>query len=317
MNTTQPSIIQFVANELDVPNEAYDKAKKRYESIGEWLCRPDSRSSAYSPHVHSQGSFRLGTAIQTSEGFDLDMSIRLEESISPSTHSQADLKELVGEDLEEYRKAHGIKKKLDEKARCWRLEYADSYHFHIDGVPCIPDSDERRQYSERAIREFLEDPHVAAEAAQHAASITDVNEDSYRDLGAQWPPSNPEGYAKWFESRMRLAQKLLAERTFQYSVASVDDLPAWQWRVPLQQAIQILKRHRDIMYEHDEDRKPISIIITTLAARAYTGESDLEAALASILEGMERGVNSSSPYVQNPVWPEEDFAARARPSSIA
>lgn len=42
----------------------------------------------------------------------------------------------------------------------------------------------------------------------------------------------------------------------------------------LQRIVQILKRHRDIMFNGDED-KPISIIITTLASRAYRGETNL------------------------------------------
>ncbi len=92
--------------------------------------------------------------------------------------------------------------------------------------------------------------------------------------------------------------------------AQVDEIPLFRRKAPLQRAVQLLKRHRDQMYKGDEDRKPISIIITTLAARAYNGEQDIESALASILSKMESLVNPDAPRVPNPVNPAEDFADR-------
>ena len=46
----------------------------------------------------------------------------------------------------------------------------------------------------------------------------------------------------------------------------------------------ILKRHRDNWSKDNPDLKPISIILTTLAARAYNGETDIVAALAMFLK---------------------------------
>jgi hypothetical protein len=62
------------------------------------------------------------------------------------------------------------------------------------------------------------------------------------------------------------------------------------------------------MFENDPDGKPISIIITTLAARAYQGESDLESALERIIFTMGDFVLATEPRVPNPVNPAEDFA---------
>ena len=78
----------------------------------------------------------------------------------------------------------------------------------------------------------------------------------------------------------------------------------------MQRSIQLLKRHRDQWFKGNEDVKPISIIITTLAARAYNGEQDVESALTSILLQMGDIVNSNKPRVPNPVDPQEDFADR-------
>lgn len=88
----------------------------------------------------------------------------------------------------------------------------------------------------------------------------------------------------------------------------IDNLPYYQWKTPLQQAIQLLKRHRDTMFKDDEDNKPISVIITTLAAKSYNGETDLASALTNILSRMGDYINSTVPLVPNPVNPAEDFA---------
>lgn len=85
--------------------------------------------------------------------------------------------------------------------------------------------------------------------------------------------------------------------------------------MPLQKVVQLLKRHRDVYYGGDED-KPISIIITTLAAKAYSGEEDLVSALKRITNNMEGyiKVKYSEKYgkeikvIENPVNPEENFA---------
>jgi hypothetical protein len=66
------------------------------------------------------------------------------------------------------------------------------------------------------------------------------------------------------------------------------------------------------MFQNQTDSKPISIIITTLAANAYSGETDDATALINILEGMEKYIRNQHPRVPNPVDPGEDFADRWR-----
>jgi len=151
---------------------------------------------------------------------------------------------------------------------------------------------------------------LAQEVAELAMAITDDRHPFYRGISEDWNISNPEGYAKWFESRMRLAQRFLESRAMIEKATRIDDLPVYKWKTPLQRSIQILKRHRDVMFERVPDGKPISIIITTLAARAYGGELDLQSALEHILATMRILVNSSQPKVLNPVNPHEDFADR-------
>ena len=306
------AVLQQLLEKIELPDGAYERADKRYHDLGEWLHRPDSECAAFDPHVFSQGSFRLGTAIKPEENehYDLDISCCLRSGLTKQNVTQQQLKALAGRDLEAYRSARNIKEELDEKNRCWRLDYADDLSFHMDIVPSIPESDIRKgELKSRMVEASRLDEELAGDVAGLAVSITDKSDEGiYYVVSDNWRISNPEGYAKWFESRMRTAQAYLAEREI-VCKASIDQLPFHQWKTPLQQAIQLLKRHRDTIFTGNrEDSKPISIIITTLAAQAYNGEGDLAAALTTILATMDRFVNQAFPRVPNPVNPDEDFA---------
>jgi hypothetical protein len=126
-------------------------------------------------------------------------------------------------------------------------------------------------------------------------------------LSDDWKVSNSEGYALWFESRLRQAQVLL-EKSAAARGTTIDRLPMRAWESPLQTAIRVLKRHRDQMYQQHPDAKPNSVIIPTLAALAYRGEIDLESTLDGVLERKSAQVREPRPRVPNPVNPEEDFA---------
>jgi len=307
-NEQKRVVLDNMVKLLELPDSAYDKARKRYEDLGEWFDRDESAVSGNNPHIFPQGSFRLGTAIRPldeSEEYDLDLACKLRDGISKDSHTQETLKKLIGIELEAYRKARGIKNELEPKHRCWRLEYQDDLSFHMDIVPCIPADEKRRKAILESIRKTGLDEYVAGSASQTTISITDDRHAGYKHICDDWNISNPEGYAKWFEYRMNPQQtRVLLEK------AQVDDVPLFKKKTPLQRVIQILKRHRDNWSKDNPDSKPISIIITTLAARAYNGETDIVAALGNVLEKMGGLVNPARPRGPNPVDPEEDFADR-------
>ena len=95
-------------------------------------------------------------------------------------------------------------------------------------------------------------------------------------------------------------------------------MPDYRIKTPLQRAIQILKRHRDIWFDknqstYDEKAKPSSFIITTLAAHAYYNERDLQQTLLKILTQMPHYIeydNNGVTLIRNPVNPLENFAAK-------
>lgn len=310
-NPTTNKILQAIAETIDIPDSSYDLAEKRYKALSEWFSRPESQCSTHDPHLYSQGSFRLGTIIYplNKDGeYDLDMSCRLRRGIAKTTHTQKHLKELVGQDVEAYRVAQGFKQAREEKNRCWRLKYSDQINFHLDAVPSIPEEQGRRVLIKEAMIKAGSSDSLAQSVSNLAGAITDKSLNNYPVISDDWLISNSEGYALWFESRMEQARTLLEKWASLARAAKIEKLPAYRRKSPLQKCVQILKRHRDVMFKENSDGKPISIIITTLAAESYSGEVELDEALMIILERMGGLIRPYTPHVPNPVNPAEDFA---------
>ncbi len=307
MNSKQ--ILQKIIEEIELPKSAYEKAEQRYQAIGNWLTRESSSCRDFEPHILPQGSFRLGTAIKPlnkNEDYDLDLTCKYKRNITKQTLTQYDLKKLLEEELESYREANGINDNLEEKRRCWRFIYADQLSFHMDIVPAIPTGNKQKEtltlmFSEHS--EFHEYSDGLKDGiTDQSIYITDNEHPDYKNFTNNWLISNPEGYALWFEERMKQSELEFSER------ANIENLPIYEQKNPLQQSIQILKRHRDNMFKNAPDGKPISIIITTLAARYYQGNNNVEEALTLIIAGLNKFCIENEDVVLNPTNPEENFA---------
>lgn len=295
-------------NEVDLPERAYELALNRYRDLGEWLARPNSSLSDYDPHVFVQGSFAFGTPIRPvveGEEYDLDFTCKLRSGISRATHTQKQLKTLIGDELAGYRAARNIQKPLIEKNRCWRLGYRDELPFHLDVVPGIRTEEPRRQVLVESMQATGLQYELAQEAARRALWITDMQDEHYDQISDDWPSSNPGGYKLWFRSRMRGSdlKRFLAE-------AQVDPAPVYRSKTPLQQVVQLLKRHRDVMFRDEPMRKPASIILTTIAGQAYISGETISQALHRVLLALEQVRQSDTDDIANPVNPAENFADR-------
>jgi hypothetical protein len=302
-------VLEAIAEAIDIPEHMDQIARERYKSIGNWLDRDASTLKAYKPEVSPQGSFLLGTVIRPVgdyDDYDLDLVCRLNGTKTDFT--MASLKEAVGGEIQAYAKANNMDKKPHDSRRCWRLEYANEARFHIDILPALPDEEAYRMLLERSgHKELAANANIRA----RAIAITDKTHPRYDQLCADWPVSNPKGYGVWFMSRQTEIAKARKQRLFEREriYASVDDVPDYKLKTPLQRAVQLLRRHRDVMFNGD-DHKPISIIITTLSAHAYNGEASIADALRTILKNMHLHieVRNGVAWVANPVNPEENFA---------
>ena len=304
-------IFEDLANEIAVPPSRYQEAKDRYDAVGAWLDADGSELAPYKPIIYPQGSFALGTAVRPigSDEYDVDAVCQLQLFAYQVTQKQ--LKNLVGDRLKHPQSRY--KDMIDPKEggrRCWTIHYAESTKFHLDVLPAIPDD-----------YRWLLELGVPSEWAESAICITDSKT---WDVDPNWPRSNPKGYAAWFKSRMqtrlyeakyahvKALRRDLDEAKYAHKMeirAAVEEIEDFEVRTPLQELIQILKRHRDMRYNGDDD-KPISIIITTLAAQAYNNEASIGEAILNVVPCMRSHIEYRNGvfWVPNPVNPQENFA---------
>jgi hypothetical protein len=294
--------LELLVETLDIPPSLYERAVKRHHSLGEWLCRDASRLKQFNPHVSPQGSFRYGTVVRPlveDAEYDLDNVTTFD--MSKTVITQKELKELYGLEMRNYAQAHGMLTPPEEKNRCWRLRYADQEKFHVDSLPSLPE--------EEGVIISLRARNVPGELAKRAIAITDKRHPAYARVSIAWPTSNPRGFARWLEAKMGpFAASRRVELVERGIFATVDDVPTYELKTPLQRTIQLLKRHRDVMFADNPEVAPISMILTNLSGQAYNGEADVYLAVRGILSRMLDFVRPVPPYVPNPTHPAEDYA---------
>ncbi len=300
-------MLEYLAESLDISESHFKEAEDRYQAMGKWLERDESIVAEFDPVIYTQGSFRFGTVIRPvtdDDKYDIDLVCEL--NLNKKQVSQKQLKDLVGYEIRFYARANNMKNLIKESRRCWTLEYADEAQFHMDILPCIPDSE--------IFKATLKARGISSNISDQAIAITDNTLPNYDDISNEWLQSNPKGFAEWFKERMQIQFEERQLVVAKYLSAKAEDVPDYKVKTTLQRAIQILKRHRDLMFEHNPEDKPISMIITTLAGHAYNNEADLYDALDSIIKDMPNYIltRDGSPWIPNPVNPDENFADKWR-----
>lgn len=292
------SLYEDIARRLDVPPSLYEEARERYDAVSRWL-GGDDRLGIYAPTIYPQGSFQLGTVVRPPGGESLHYDVDVVCVLNASSESltQRELKRMIGDRLKAHETYARMLSPSSGGRRCWTLDYAESARFHLDILPAIPDD----QSTVAAIG-------VPTELAKHAILITDTHTWA---RGGAWPRSNPKGYAGWFKKRMEVRFDEMVKSARRD--ASIESVPDYEIRTPLQQMVQLFKRHRDVAFDDDEDR-PISIIITTLSALAYSNEADLAEAISNAVPRMRSAIQKSGEefWVPNPMNPLENFADKWR-----
>lgn len=311
-----------LGRELDITKSEYEAIVKSYGAVGEWLSNETSSLIGYSPKILPQGSFMLGTLVRpihSEDDIDIDLVCKLEKK--PSSWTQRDLKSKVGDRLKangDYdRMLYAHKEGENYKnggRRCWTLKYSDVAGYHMDILPSFSDENLTLLLEKKFSSGIdLNDEELNGLAIRITDTET-LNYDTDTDV-EEWKKCNPFGYAKWFLNKASLS----GVRMFSLN-ESVDPVRVFEnEKLPLQRVVQLLKRHRDIMFsseDYDSDDKPISVIITTLASKAYDKSENLIDAYTNIVNRMrflieERRnefTGAIEKWVPNPVNPIENFA---------
>lgn len=284
-------VLEHICQALELSESQQRLARERYEAVGNWLASSDD-PMLRGLTIYPQGSVPLGTTVKPIARQEHDVDLVGWNAALPATTLPSALKKAIGDRL---RQSGHYKDILEEKPRCWRINYANE--FHLDITPSIsnPTCD--------AGGELVPDKPLKC-----------------------WKPSNPKGYRAWFASKASLEPKYRLTKSLGSGEvrANVEPFPTQApLKGVLRRTVQLAKRHRDVYFaESDPSLAPISIIITTLAAQSYaycvssfvfdTELDVLEAVIrlmpAFIEKGYRNGVRQW--YVWNETTDGENFAEK-------
>lgn len=294
MNNILNSLLSQLADEIDITESQEGVVRRAYNSVADWLNQNDTIIAKHKVHIFPQGSMMYGTAIKPINEDDYDIDLVCEFTANYDSLQPEYVKKSVGKRLNENLT---YSRMLDEEGRrCWTLQYSDTLNFHMDILPAIPFHERfRTDIRFNAAYESMTNRELAM-----LATDKDKYTSQYRFV-----PTNPRGYAEWFKGRCHINQRRAA-------FDSVERIPTQPRKTILQKAIQLMKRYRDVMFSNKDDSlKPISMIITTLMAKCYNGETDLYAFICCAIDKMpnliERGRDGKF-IIKNPVMSSENFA---------
>jgi hypothetical protein len=264
-------LLSRICGRLQLSPARHRQADERYRAVAAHLDEFGTALAPFKPRIYPQGSLRIGTTVHLKGTDEFDLDAVCELHLDWTRSAPLAVLDAVQARLSESKTYSGM---LERKNRCIRLIYANE--FWIDILPAAPDptsGEECLMVPDRRLQE--------------------------------WVPSNPVGYANWFESRAtrpaqveRLAMPLPAQE-------DMDSKPI------LKMAVQLLKRWRDVRYEADPDRAPISIVLTTLAGQHYGAEETTLEGLFQIVKRIRASLPGSGRLkVCNPSNLREDLSER-------
>ncbi|MGA2370312.1 MAG: nucleotidyltransferase [Candidatus Korobacteraceae bacterium] len=274
--TSLDEILFEVCDDLQLTENRHSLATQRYTAVGTVLESSSSPFTMLKPRIYPQGSMALGTTVKPVVGpHDLDFVLEL--SVS---HADVDPMALIKTLFNYLKQLDRYSEMTELKNRCVRLVYADD--FYMDILPACRDG-------------------------ASGGTCVQVPDRKVKS----WKPSNPTGYIGWFTARSLVLEP---RRVVLADAAPIPPLQATESKAPLQLAVQLL-RWRDLCYLDQPDEAPISIVLTTLAARNYHGEASVSRAVSAILTGIQEEIafaesRQTRVWILNPTNAGEDLSER-------
>lgn len=228
-------VLERICQSLELTETQERLAKERYGAIGEYLAASED-PLLRGLTIYMQGSTALRTTVKpiglNEHDVDLVAHNPWLDLVAPAT-----VKKAMGDRL----RANGhYAPLLEEKPRCWRLNYANEFHLDItSSIPNPACDNGGEQVPDKALKE--------------------------------WMATNPKGYKALFERRAALQARMRMSEVSERARTDVEPYPTTGGlKGLLRRTVQIAKRHRDVYFEHiDPGLAPISIIVTTLASQSY------------------------------------------------
>ena len=281
-NLQRDELLARIANELQLDQSRIKRMETAYKAVYELVKRDDVFFHDLNIELYAQGSKRIGTTVKPINGndFDLDTVLHIHSlysNFNPSQIYNALVKVIEEDDY--------YKQIREKKDRCVRLNYKSDFHMDIlPGCMIVYDDKEKIAIPEKKL--------------------------------SGWSSGNPKGFANWFlETAHTVEEPIL--KTFSESLikANIESEPLPQDNIykktPLQRAVQLVKRYRDIYYQN-KDFPVSSIVLTTLMGKYYHGENSIYSTIDNSIFELKKDfksaiINKIKFRITNPVNPDEDF----------
>ncbi|WDE02379.1 nucleotidyltransferase [Thalassomonas actiniarum] len=233
-------MLDSVFDNLDLTKTQRERIETAYNAVGNYLASCDD-SLLEGAQIYPQGSMRLRTTNKplSQEEFDVDLILFL-----PNAR-YATRDEIVKVVKQHLLDSDVYKELVEDLPRGLRINYKGDYHLDITPAKA----------------------YELEELPGHPLWVVDKR--------TGFKESNPEGMAQGFDKACAMLPVIRRSHVFLEALSkkSVAELPDQTKKKPLNRIIQILKHHRDVWSQLEgnphADFKPISVIITTLACRAY------------------------------------------------
>lgn len=265
------TFLNEIATQLDLTETEFNTITKSYQAVGNFLVANDNLLY-YSPEVFPQGSMRLGTVVKPLKRDDYDIDLVCELTKNKSMLTPNEVKRLVGSALKSGLYASQLER---EHGRCWTLDYSANPPYHIDILP-----------------------GVSIDNSNRVKATIKTKDNNYI-----WLYTNPKDFADWFTGVSR--KKLVFDES-----GKVEQVKKYNNKTPLQRAVQLIKRHRDVYYQDNPDLGPASVIITALMGLSHNGETTIEDILRNNpISWVSHIKKKNGKYsIKIPSLPDDDYA---------
>ncbi len=270
-NLMREILLDNICQQLQLDSTRENVMRSAYKAITKIIEEDSDFFKPLEPCMYVYGSKAIGTTTKPykQDEFDLDFVVKVKYDWNEITQSR------FLDKLYTLLNNHGTYNgKVERKRFCVRIDYKSE--FHMDIMPCCEITSKQ---------EKLKAP------------------DTKRKI---WVNRNPKGFIEWFEEKFILEYSAIQLNEYYKYVYSfelrgeVENMPESQeYRVvqPLQRAVQLIKRRRDIYFENNPDIATSSIILTTIAGMFYNGESSIFDAIDGVITRVgqlieERGINN-------------------------
>ena len=283
-------LLNRIGAKLQLDNTRREKAEQAYKTVSAILEEDEEEFGGISIDVFAHGSFATDTTVRPygKDEYDLDFIALV--SLDWNRHNPIEILDRV----ERVLNGDGrYEKKIERKNRCIRINYAGD--FHMDIQPSCPES-------LWAVADDIKVPDRKSKS---------------------WMNTSPKAYIKWFTLKLidtKLVEKhyntLIGVSQLIEAAAPLPQSVPYEMKQPLQRAVQLIKRRRDIYFSDQAlaDKKTRSIILTTLAGEYYDGqESEYETIRKTILRtchDLEK--YGSNFHVYNPVHEQRRLEDREK-----